>query len=132
VGYPRRAEACIESLFVREERDHAARIRACAAAGLDAVEFWLWRDKDLDAIERALGDGGLRLTLFSVEPRLPIVNAATHRDFVAGVRESVSVAKRPKASGLCVLADDRGMDSGNDMPRAELTRESRWPASPRA
>jgi hydroxypyruvate isomerase len=62
---------CVESLFIQEHRGVDERIRACADAGLDAVEFWLWRDKDLDKIERALGDTGLRLTLFSVEPRSP-------------------------------------------------------------
>ena len=47
---------CVESLFVREHAAIDDRIRACADAGLGAVEFWLWRDKDLDRIERALGE----------------------------------------------------------------------------
>ena len=38
---------CVESLFVREHPAVDDRIRACAAAGLAAVEFWLWHDKDL-------------------------------------------------------------------------------------
>ncbi|MFI4994770.1 MAG: TIM barrel protein [Hyphomicrobiales bacterium] len=115
---------CIESLFVREHRAFDDRIRACAAVGLDAVEFWLWRDKDLDAIERALGETGLRLTLFSVEPRYPIVDPATHREFVEGLRRSLRVAKRLEASALCVLADDRGMGSGDDRPRTDATRQA--------
>jgi hydroxypyruvate isomerase len=92
---------CVESMFL-EQSSVEARIRAAAASGLEAVEFWHWRDKDLDRIERALGDTGTKLTLFSVEPRLPIVDPATHRDFAAGVRESVTVAKRLGAFGLCV------------------------------
>src|SRR4051812_47632524 len=100
---------CIESLFMREHDAVDARIRACAAAGLDAVEFWLWRDKDLDKIERALGDTGLALTLFSAEPRSPIVDPATHSAFLAGLRESATVARRLKAPALCVLVDDRGV-----------------------
>jgi hydroxypyruvate isomerase len=118
---------CVESLFIQEHRGVDERIRACADAGLDAVEFWLWRDKDLDKIERALGDTGLRLTLFSVEPRSPIVEPASHGEFLAGVRESVKVAKRLKASALCVLADDRGVGGGNEL-RAGVTRKAQHEA----
>ena len=95
-----RLSGCVESLFLREHGDVASRMRACAAAGLEAVEFWLWRDKDLGAIERALGDTGLALSGFCVEPRLPIVDPQTHRDWVAGVRESLAVAQRLGAPAL--------------------------------
>jgi len=101
-----RLSGCVESLFLREHGDVAARMRACAAAGLEAVEFWLWRDKDLGAIERALGETGLALSGFCVEPRLPIVDPATHRDWLAGVRESLAVAQRLGAPALIVLSGD--------------------------
>jgi hydroxypyruvate isomerase len=109
---------CVESLFVREHDTIDERIRACAAAGLEAVEFWLWRDKDLDKIEGALADTGLNLTLFSTEPRSPIVDPATHGAFLAGLRDSVAVARRLKAPALCVLADDRGVGAPTSAPRA--------------
>jgi hydroxypyruvate isomerase len=109
---------CVESLFVREHAAFDERIRACAAAGLEAVEFWQWRDKDLDKIERALVDTGLRLTLFSSEPRSPIVDPGTQRAFIAGLRGSVDAARRLKAHALCVLVDDRGVGAPSSEPRA--------------
>ncbi len=108
---------CVEALFVREHDAVDERIRAAAAAGLEAVEFWQWRDKDLDRIERALADTGTQLSLFSTEPRSPIVDRATHPEFLAGVRDSVAVAQRLKAPGLCVLADDRGVGAPTTEPR---------------
>lgn len=112
---------CLDSLFLREYPVFEDRIRACAEAGLDGVEFWLWRDKDLNKVERALDETDLQLTLFSTEPRSPIVDPATHREFIDGVRESSGVAKRLGASGLCVLVDDRGVGGGNE-PRTNTTR----------
>ena len=50
-----RFSACIEMLFVPETTDPAERIRLAKLAGFEAVEFWRWSDKDLPAIERALG-----------------------------------------------------------------------------
>jgi hydroxypyruvate isomerase len=117
-----RLSACVETLFVREHAACEDRIRAAAEAQLDSVEFWLWRDKDLDRIERALGDTGIGLTLFSAEPRSPIVDRATHREFIDGVRESLAVARRLKASALCVLADDRGVSAPMKAPRRGVTR----------
>ncbi len=119
--------ACIEALFVNECAVFEDRITAAGAAGVDTVEFWLWRDKNLDGIERALKDSGVGLTLFSVEPRLPIVERATHRDFIAGLRESVALATRLKARGLCVLADDRGL-GGSTTPRDNPTRDEQHKA----
>jgi hydroxypyruvate isomerase len=114
---------CLDSLFLRECRTYEDRIRACARAGLEAIEFWLWRDKDLDAIERALGETGVKLVLFSTEPRSPIVDPATHRTFIDGLRGSAVVARRLGAQGLSVLVDDRGVSGGNvqrtDIPAAE-------------
>src|SRR6185503_18342459 len=116
-----RLSGCLDSLFIREYPNFVDRIAACAKARLDAVEFWLWRDKDLAAIERALGETGLSLTLFCTEPRSPIVDPATHAAFIAGVRESSAVAKRLRASALCVLVDDRGVGGGSE-PRTNVSR----------
>ena len=49
-----RYSACIEWLFATEEPDVANRVRAAKAAGLDAVEFWRFSNKDCDAIKLAL------------------------------------------------------------------------------
>lgn len=101
-----RLSGCVESLFLREHDDVVSRMRACAAAGLEAVEFWLWRDKDLGAIERVLGETGLALSGFCVEPRLPIVDPGTHAAWLEGVRESLAVATRLGAPSLIVLSGD--------------------------
>ena len=63
-----RYSACIEMLFTRETADVAQRIRLAKAAGMDAVEFWLWSNKDLDAIEDALDETGLPLAGIVAEP----------------------------------------------------------------
>ena len=51
--------ACIEWLFAEEGDVFADRIRRAHAAGLKAIEFWRWTDKDLGAIEAAVKETGL-------------------------------------------------------------------------
>jgi hydroxypyruvate isomerase len=94
---------CIEMLFKSEHEDFPARIRACRDAGLDGVEFWRWRGKDLDGMAAALRETGLPVTAFSVEPSGHLVNPATPGEFLRGVRESIPVAQRLGARTLIVL-----------------------------
>jgi hydroxypyruvate isomerase len=88
-----RRSACIELLF-REEPDVGARIRAAKAHGLDAVEFWHWSNKDLDAISAALEETGLPLAAILCEPIANITNPLTHDFFLEGVRASLKAARR--------------------------------------
>ena len=89
-----RFSACIELLFAAEANDPAERIRLAAAAGLPAVEFWSWRNKDLPSIAAALKETGLTLTGFVSEPMAPLTDPAQHGAFLAGLKDSIAVAQR--------------------------------------
>ena len=89
-----RYSACIELLFRAEHTNPADRIRAARAAGLDAVEFWQWSNKDLGAISAALEETGLPLAGILCEPIANLTNPATHDFFLAGVKASLAAAKR--------------------------------------
>jgi hydroxypyruvate isomerase len=59
----------IELLFTEAGPDPAARVRAAAAAGFDAVEIWGTLDKDVNSLAKALSDSGVTLTSVLAEPR---------------------------------------------------------------
>lgn len=99
--------ACLEWLFADEAPDFADRIRLAKQAGLDAVEFWKWSNKDLDAIEAALRETGLGLTGFVAEPMIPLTDPANKAPFLDGLRRSVEVAQR---LGARVLIAQAGAD----------------------
>ena len=86
-----RISCCIE--MVLRDLPPAERIRAVADAGVDAVEFWGWEGKDLDALEAALKDAGLPLAAFCT-PGGMMVDASRREEFVAGVKETIPVAER--------------------------------------
>jgi len=89
-----RFSACIEMLFVPETADMAERIRLAKAAGLEAVEFWLWSNKNLDAIEAALAETGLKLAGIVAEPFAELTRAGDHDRFLRGLEASRDVAIR--------------------------------------
>lgn len=89
-----RYSACIDMLFTRETADVAQRIRLARAAGMDAVEFWLWSNKDLGAIEDALGETGLPLAGIVAEPFAELTRTTDHDRFLDGLARSLEVAQR--------------------------------------
>ncbi|MBB2677475.1 UNVERIFIED_ORG: sugar phosphate isomerase/epimerase [Rhizobium esperanzae] len=100
----RRYSACIEWLFAEEGDSFADRIRRAHAGGLTAVEFWRWTDKDLDAIESALDEAGLEVTSLVAEPMVALTDAANRQAWLAGLAESVAVARRLGAPVLIAQA----------------------------
>lgn len=106
-----RFSACIEWLFAAEAPVFADRIRLARAAGLDAVEFWSWSKKDLDAVEAALRETELPLAGILCEPIVNLTDPATHETFLAGVGASVAAARRLGAKVIIA-------QSGNLLPQA--------------
>lgn len=86
--------ACIEMLFVPETDDFAQRIHLAKAEGFSLVEFWMWSNKDLDAVERALDETGVRLAGIVAEPFAELTREGDHDRFLAGLEKSRDVALR--------------------------------------
>ena len=82
------------------------RIRAARAAGMGAVEFWHWSNKDLDAVKAALDETGLPLAGILCEPISRITDPAQHPVFLEGVRASLAAAQRLGAPVMIAQAGD--------------------------
>jgi hydroxypyruvate isomerase len=112
--------ACIEWLFADATDTFADRIRLAKQSGLEAVEFWFWSNKDLDAVEVALKETGLALSGFVAEPMIPLTDPANKAKFLAGLRISVETAKRLGARVLIAQAGDDLPGRTRDEQRASL------------
>ena len=99
-----RYSACIEWLFAAEEPDVANRIRAAKAAGLEAVEFWRFSNKDLGAVRQALDETGLTLAGILCEPIAPLANPEAHQWFLEGVATSLKAAQELGARAIIAQA----------------------------
>lgn len=96
----------MEWLFEEAGDDTADRIRAAAAHGIDAVEIWGWRDKNVDTIKAALDETGVTLLSLIVDPKLDLTDPANHDEYLQGVRDSLAVAQRLGALNLVAVAGD--------------------------
>ncbi|PCI85297.1 MAG: hydroxypyruvate isomerase [Hyphomicrobiales bacterium] len=99
--------ACIEMLFVNETDSHAERIKLAREAGLDAVEFWRWVNKDIDIIEQALKDNNIKLAAMIAEPMLDLTKQENIEPYLNAIDASVKTAQRLGANILIAQSGNR-------------------------
>jgi hydroxypyruvate isomerase len=109
--------ACIEMLFADQAEDPAQRIRLAGQAGFAAVEFWLWSNKDLPALDAALREAGLGVAGFVAEPMLSLNDPASHPTFLAALPASIATAQRLNAPFLYI----QGGSTRPGVPRSSQT-----------
>lgn len=95
--------ACIEMLF--QEHDFIRRIFAAKRAGFQAVEFWLWQNKDIQGIRNALQQTGLTVGVFQGNTEGRMTDPGDHDLYVAGVRTSIKTAQLLGARTLFLMSD---------------------------
>ncbi len=83
---------CIEMIF--NELPILERPAAVAAAGMPAIEFWGWKNKDLAALKKAADAAGVQIAGFCVETSVPLVNPETTVQWIEEAQESVAEAQR--------------------------------------
>jgi hydroxypyruvate isomerase len=86
-----RPSVCIDAVFEGKPFDEA-----CAAvkqAGIPAIEFWGWWDKDLDALQSAQKANSLAISACCTK-FISLVDPATRTDYLDGLRASIDAAQQ--------------------------------------
>lgn len=87
-----RLSVCIEMIF--RDLPFTERIAATRAAGLDAVEFWGWRNKDLKAIRAACEEHGVTVATFGMDTGGPLTAGGDIDALLSGVAGSLQAARK--------------------------------------
>lgn len=114
--------ACIEWLFAAEAPEFPDRVRAAKAAGLQAVEFWRFSNKDIAAVRAALDETGLTLAGILCEPIAPLAKSEAHAGFLDGVRNSLAAAQRLGTKVMIAQAGDDQTGVARALQHAEIVK----------
>ncbi len=102
--------ACIDMLF--PETDFYNRFALAKSAGVDAIEFWKWSNKDLSKIKSELKTNNLSVSVFNLDSQdeklsrdlsRGILNAGRVDEFISALKETIPVYKSLNAKALIVL-----------------------------
>ncbi|MBQ8208614.1 MAG: TIM barrel protein [Clostridia bacterium] len=108
---------CIDMMFA--SLPFGGRIDKAAEMGADAIEFWGWREKDIDAIAERAKRRGLDICLCNLDSADPALSAdlmrgiLTHgrsEDLAKAIHESGSVMRRLGCKNAILLAGDNDPD----------------------
>lgn len=103
-----RFSACIEMLFT--EVPFLERIDRAAKNGFQAVEFWNWDNKDLQAIKQRAEAWGVEVAVFQSNLGGTLIDAKNRAGFIAGIKTSLAKAAEYGVKRLFLLTDELGED----------------------
>ena len=98
--------ACIEPLY--RELPFLDRFRAAKEDGFAFVEFWSWRDKDLDAVKAEAEAAGIGIAGFSGDAELSLIDPVQREAYLAFLRRSVEAALKVGARSLTIHSNGLG------------------------
>ena len=98
--------ACIDTLYT--ELDWLDRFQAAKDDGFEAVEFWDWRIRDLDATRAAAEKAGIAISGFNGDADYSLVDPTHKEKYIAFLKESIAAAKKVGATSVTIHSNALG------------------------
>lgn len=111
---------CLEMLY--PELSFMDKMSAIRESGIDCIEFWDYRAKDLEALEKARETDHLKVSNFSGNRLYGMLNVNERGSFIQEVTASAKVAKRLRCPRLMLLAQPLQIDGSAKALPHELSR----------
>jgi hydroxypyruvate isomerase len=90
---------CVETIFTN--LPFLERLEKVKETGVEAFEFWEWKPKDIDAINKKRKELGLSVSSFVIEPILPsLVDSDVSEQFCKSTEDSIKVAQKLECGTL--------------------------------
>lgn len=115
--------ACIELLFT--EVPFLERIGRAKKEGFDAVEFWLWKPKDLRAIKEKCEEHHIRVGSFQGNTEGRMIDPRDNEKYIEGVKESLKVAQELDCHHLFLMTDILREDRTVEPPPYEISEKEK-------
>jgi hydroxypyruvate isomerase len=119
-----KASVCIEMIFT--EYPFLDRIKQAAALGYDAVEFWNWNNKDMDAIKKTVQEVGIKIASFQSNLGGTLIHPEQREGFIQGIKQSLEKAQQMGVESMFLLTDELGDDRSVRYQYPELTTEQKY------
>ena len=98
--------ACIDTLYT--ELPWLERFQAAKDDGFEAVEFWDWRIRDLDATREAAEKAGIAISGFNGDADYSLVDPTHKEKYLEELKKSMDAAKKVGASSVTIHSNALG------------------------
>lgn len=97
---------CIETIFTEvpfEQRFDLAR-----KYGFEYVEFWSWKDKDIEKLKHLCEKNDLKIASFSGDQEYSLIDCEQSKEYISFIKESIQTAKYLKCQYLVIHSNALG------------------------
>ena len=98
--------ACIDTLYT--ELPWLERFQAAKNDGFEAVEFWDWRVRDLDATREAAEKAGIAISGFNGDADYSLVDPTHKEKYIDYLKQSIAAAKKVGAASVTIHSNALG------------------------
>lgn len=98
--------ACIDTLYT--ELPWEERFQAAKNDGFEAVEFWDWRIRDLEATRKAAENAGITISGFNGDADFSLVDPSHKEKYIDYLMESIKAAKTIGAKSVTIHSNALG------------------------
>jgi hydroxypyruvate isomerase len=119
-----KASVCIEMVYT--EYPFLDRIKIAAQQGFDAIEFWNWDNKDMQAILKTSQVENVEIATFQSNRGGTLINPAQRQNFISGIQESLKMAVEMNTKKMFILTDELGDDRSVKFQFPELSEEEKY------
>jgi len=115
--------ACIELLF--SEVSFIERIKMAKKSGFDAVEFWLWKTKDIELIKKECKKNDIKVSIFQGNVDGRMIDPYDNQKYIRGVKESLEKALELDCHNLFLMTDILKDDRTVEPPPYEISEKDK-------
>lgn len=98
------------------------RVGIVADKGFKNIEFWGWKSRDIDALERELKNNNMGVALFAGHRKSSTIDSRFHERFLKELKESIDLAHRLGCENLDVYSDELLPSKANIIPQIYSAR----------
>ena len=112
--------------FLWKDLSIKERVLAAAQAGFNGVDFWDWRDKDIDLLANLAKDNGIYVNAVFGAPKGSLCNSDDHDSILEQYKSSLETAHRCGIKFLFVQTDEIGEGGRAVSPIRPHSETERW------
>jgi hydroxypyruvate isomerase len=112
---------CLEMFYT--DIPFVDRLERAKKDGINKIEFWDWRDKDLNLLKDKLADLDMNVCNMSGNRNFGMIDPTERNDFIKEVTETAAVAKDIGCPTLMLLVQSLEQDGGGRPSLTKLSQE---------
>ena len=122
-----RPAICFEMLYPELEINE--KIKKVKDKGFVNIEFWSWRDKNIDSLRNICDKIGVNVVNFSGQRRGDLINPGTHHIIMNDFVDSIKAAQKLECKTLMVLTNELGEEGVVVNPLPEISDTDKFNAT---